>query len=189
MVTLEPKPGPASLALTSWVPAPVPLPVGPVPRVPMPVGPERSVPMPVGPVPTGWDGMDVTSGWSWVVEDGGVTGWAGWAGWANTDSDSWDVTVFVGNWYPNDYRDVHYRGGEWGPQTAGCWCFVLWRTDADTSRNYLDVLRTVFSRIDEFRLFLVASLRQYETVIYFPLKLANNSETQPLHSPKAWGHR
>ena len=43
---------------------------------------------------TGWDGMDVTSGWSWVVEDGGVTGWAGWA---NTDSDSWDVTVFVGN--------------------------------------------------------------------------------------------
>ena len=46
---------------------------------------------------TGWDGMDVTSGWSWVVEDGGVTGWAGWAGWANTDSDSWDVTVFVGN--------------------------------------------------------------------------------------------
>lgn len=39
---------------------------------------------------TGW-GMDVTSGWSWVVEDGGVTGWA------NTDSDSWDVAVFFGN--------------------------------------------------------------------------------------------
>lgn len=77
-------------------------------------------------------------------------------------------------------RGVHYRGGEWGPQTAALKVADVWHFDKLTLRHHA----SVFSRVDEFRLFLVASLRLFEIVMYFPLKLANNSETQPLHSPK-----